>query len=317
MTALQEAEAKVRELDAEIEKLSRLNGSNLDTQNIREELEKAKQKVLACAYENLTSYDRVYLARKSTRPNVREYIANLFENFFEQKGDRLYGNDEAIVGGIATFCGHAVTVLGTQKGKNLEENLRCNFGMANPEGYRKALRTMKQAEKFHRPIITLIDTSGAYPGIEAEEHGQGEAIARNLQEMSVLTVPVIAIIVGEAGSGGALGLAVANQVWMLENSIYSILSPEGFASILWKDSSRAKEASEIMKLTAADLLELGVIDHIIKEPVGDLCDRADVVYEQIRALLKAELSALGKMSERAIVEQRYKKFRCIGDCSTL
>lgn len=314
---LQEAEAKVRELDDELGKLTQLTGHDLDTETIRMELEKAKERVLNMAYANLTSYDRVYLARKPTRPNVREYIENIFDHFFEQRGDRLYRNDEAIIGGIAAFNGTPVTVIGNLKGRNLEENIKCNFGMANPEGYRKALRLMKQAEKFKRPIITFIDTSGAYPGLEAEEHGQGDAIARNLMEMSTLTVPVIAIVVGEGGSGGALALSVANRVWMLENAVYSILSPEGFATILWKDASRAKEASELMKLTAGDLLDLGIIDLIIQEPVGNLRENAEMVYSQIRINLANELAALGKMSERALLEQRYKKFRSIGDCSGL
>lgn len=314
---LQEAEAKVRELDEELSKLTQLTGHDLDTETIRMELEKAKERVLNMAYANLTSYDRVYLARKPTRPNVREYIENIFDHFFEQRGDRRYGNDEAIIGGIAAFNGTPVTVIGNLKGRNLEENIKCNFGMANPEGYRKALRLMKQAEKFKRPIITFIDTSGAYPGVEAEEHGQGEAIARNLMEMSTLTVPVIAIVVGEGGSGGALALSVANRIWMLENAVYSILSPEGFATILWKDASRAKEASELMKLTAGDLLDLGVIDLIIQEPVGNLRENAEMVYSQLRVNLANELAVLSKMSERALLEQRYKKFRAIGDCSGL
>ncbi|MCI9576253.1 MAG: acetyl-CoA carboxylase carboxyltransferase subunit alpha [Clostridiales bacterium] len=314
---LQEAEAKVRELDEELEKLTQLTEHDLDTDAVRDELKKAKERVLKLAYQNLTSYDRVYLARKSTRPNVREYIENLFDNFFEQRGDRLYRDDGAIIGGIATFNGTPVTVIGNLKGRNLEENIKCNFGMANPEGYRKALRLMKQAEKFKRPIITFIDTSGAYPGIEAEKHGQAEAIARNLMEMCSLTVPIIAIVIGEGGSGGALALSVANRIWMLENAIYSILSPEGFATILWKDGSRAKEASELMKLTAADLLDLNVIDLIIQEPIGNLREHADVVYNQIRSHLVSELAVLSKMSERALLDQRYKKFRSIGDCSSL
>ena len=187
--------------------------------------------------------------------------------------------------------------------------------MANPEGYRKALRIMKQAEKFNRPIITFIDTSGAYPGMEAEEHGQGEAIARNLMEMSTLTVPVIAIVIGEGGSGGALALSVANKIYMLENSIYSILSPEGFASILWKDSGRAREASECMKITSYDLQDLGVIDGIVKEPKGDLSENPEFVYAQLRLILAEELSTLTKQSSKALIEQRYKKFRVLGDCT--
>ena len=196
--------------------------------------------------EPLTAAQRVAIARHPQRPNITDYIQALFTDFFEQKGDRLCGEDAAILGGVALYHGRPVTVIGTRKGKTLEENLKCNFGMPNPEGYRKALRLMRQAEKFRRPILTFIDTSGAYPGLEAEAHGQGEAIARNLYEMSALKVPVLCIMIGEGGSGGALALAVGNEVWMMENATYCVLSPEGFASILWKDGKRAKEASEIM-----------------------------------------------------------------------
>ena len=215
-----------------------------------------------------TAAERVALARHPQRPNITDYIDGLFTDFFEQRGDRACREDAAILGGIALFHGRPVTVIGTRKGKDLEENLNCNFGMPGPEGYRKALRLMKQAEKFHRPIFTFIDTSGAYPGLEAEERGQGEAIARNLFEMSRLTVPVIAVVTGEGNSGGALALAVANRVLMLENAVYAILSPEGFASILWKDAHRAGEAAELMRLTAPELKKLGIIDGIIREPEG-------------------------------------------------
>ena len=215
-----------------------------------------------------TAAERVALARHPQRPNITDYIDGLFTDFFEQRGDRACREDPAILGGIALFHGRPVTVIGTRKGKTLEENLRCNFGMPGPEGYRKALRLMKQAEKFRRPIFTFIDTAGAYPGLEAEEHGQGEAIARNLFEMSRLTVPVIAVVTGEGNSGGALALAVADRVLMLENAVYAILSPEGFASILWKDAQRSGEAAELMKLTAPELKKLGVIDGIVREPEG-------------------------------------------------
>ena len=218
-----------------------------------------------------TAAERVALARHPQRPNITDYINGLFTDFFEQRGDRACREDAAILGGIALFHGRPVTVIGTRKGKDLEENLNCNFGMPGPEGYRKALRLMKQAEKFHRPIFTFIDTSGAYPGLEAEERGQGEAIARNLFEMSRLTVPVIAVVTGEGNSGGALALAVADRVLMLENAVYAILSPEGFASILWKDAHRAGEAAELMRLTAPELKKLGVIDGIVREPEGKCC----------------------------------------------
>ena len=259
-----------------------------------------------------TAAERVALARHPQRPNITDYITGLFTDFFEQRGDRACREDPAVLGGIALFHGQPVTVIGTRKGKNLEENLRCNFGMPGPEGYRKALRLMKQAEKFRRPVFTLIDTSGAYPGLEAEEHGQGEAIARNLFEMSRLTVPVIAVITGEGNSGGALALAVADRVLMLENAVYAILSPEGFASILWKDAQRSGEAAELMKLTAPDLKALGVIDGIIPEPAGGAqADPARMMQNLDRALTHY-LAALSKESGAALVRQRYEKFRAMG-----
>ena len=247
-----------------------------------------------------TAAERVALARHPQRPNITDYIDGLFTDFFEQRGDRACREDAAILGGIALFHGRPVTVIGTRKGKDLEENLNCNFGMPGPEGYRKALRLMKQAEKFHRPIFTFIDTSGAYPGLEAEERGQGEAIARNLFEMSRLTVPVIAVVTGEGNSGGALALAVANRVLMLENAVYAILSPEGFASILWKDAHRAGEAAELMRLTAPELKKLGIIDGIIREPEGGAQTN------------HGELTPLLKESGTALAEQRCRKFRAMG-----
>lgn len=312
MMTLQETEAKVRALEMEKLKLEDLHEEGMDLSGSRQELEKTQQKLLREAYANLSAYDHVYLARKSNRPNIYEYINDLFEDFIEMHGDRLYGDDGAILGGIAFFQGQPVTVIGHVKGKNLAENLYCNFGMPQPEGYRKAMRLMKQAEKFGRPIITFIDTPGAYPGIEAEEHGQGEAIARSLMEMSQLKVPVIAIIIGEGGSGGALALAVADQIWMLQYAVFSIASPEGFASILWKDASRAQEACEVMKLTAQDLLELGIIDRIIAEPKGDWGRNKAAVMEPIRRHLSEELTRLGKLSTGQLLEERYSKYRNIG-----
>ena len=260
----------------------------------------------------LTAAQRVAIARHEGRPGVTDYIAGLFTDFFEQRGDRQCREDPSILGGIALFHGRPVTVIGTRKGKNLEENLRCNFGMPGPEGYRKALRLMKQAEKFERPIITLIDTPGAYPGLEAEARGQGEAIARNLFEMSQPTVPIVAVITGEGNSGGALALGVADTVLMLENAVYSILSPEGFASILWKDASKSAEACELMKLTAGDLLQQGVIDGVIPEPEGGAhCDPAAQMAAMDKALVTA-LTSLQKVSDLSIAGQRYKKFRAMG-----
>lgn len=259
-----------------------------------------------------TAAERVALARHPQRPNITDYINGLFTDFFEQRGDRACREDAAILGGIALFHERPVTVIGTRKGKTLEENLRCNFGMPGPEGYRKALRLMKQAEKFHRPIFTFIDTSGAYPGLEAEEHGQGEAIARNLFEMSRLTVPVIAVVTGEGNSGGALALAVANRVLMLENAVYAILSPEGFASILWKDAHRAGEAAELMRLTAPELKQLGIIDEIIREPEGGAQTNHGEMLRSMDRVLLRELTPLLKESGTALAEQRCRKFRAMG-----
>ena len=247
----------------------------------------------------------VSIARNIKRPTAREFIDQLFDEFMEFHGDRYYADDGAIVGGIASFRGEPVTVIGIQKGHTLEENVACNFGQPNPEGYRKALRLMKQAEKFHRPVITLINTAGAYCGIGAEERGQGEAIARNLLEMSDLKVPIIAIIIGEGGSGGALALAVADKVWMLEHSMYAILSPEGFASILWKDGSRATEAAELMKITAGELYNMGVIDKVIPEH-GYFSSE---IVEMIKTNLISELEELSKLPLDQLIENRYQRFR--------
>ncbi len=260
----------------------------------------------------ITPAQRVAIARNPQRPNIDDYIDAIFPHFFQMRGDRLQGEDEAILGGVALFRGQPVTVIGTRKAKTLDENLKGNFGMPNPEGYRKALRLMKQAEKFGRPIITFIDTSGAYPGMQAEEHGQGEAIARNLFEMSRLTVPVIAIITGEGNSGGALALGVANRVLMLENAVYAILSPEGFASILWKDASRHEEACSLMKMTAPELKELGVIDAIIPEPVGGAHLAPQIVYREVERAIAIQLAQLSKQKGAALAAERHQKFRKMG-----
>ncbi|NLF34844.1 MAG: acetyl-CoA carboxylase carboxyltransferase subunit alpha, partial [Clostridiales bacterium] len=255
----------------------------------------------------LTAAQRLAIARHPQRPNITDYIQGLFTDFFEQKGDRLCGEDGAILGGVALYHGKSVTVIGTRKGKTLEENLRCNFGMPNPEGYRKALRLMRQAEKFRRPIITFIDTSGAYPGVDAEAHGQGEAIARNLYEMSQLTVPVIAVITGEGNSGGALALGVANRVLMLEHAVYSILSPEGFASILWKDASRQEEACALMKLTAPELLRLGVVDDIISEPDGGAHLAVKITTQQVDQAIQQALAEVSRLNGSMQAKERCRK----------
>ncbi len=260
----------------------------------------------------LTAAERVAIARHPQRPNITDYLSLLFTDFFQCRGDRLCGEDAAILGGVALFHGRPVTVIGTRKGRTAEENLQCNFGMPGPEGYRKALRLMRQAEKFRRPVITFIDTAGAYPGLEAEARGQGEAIARNLFEMSRLTVPVVSIITGEGNSGGALALGVANRVFMLENAVYAILSPEGFSSILWKDAARSKEACDLMRLTAPDLLSLGVIDGIIPEPEGGAHLAPVIAARQVERCLARCLSELSRERGSALAAQRYQKFRKMG-----
>ena len=273
-------------------------------------LDQERTQLLAqCA--DLSAADRVYLARHPKRPHIDDFIEHLFTDFFEQKGDHLYDEDASIYGGIARYKGMPVTVLGHRKGRTMEENIRYNFGMPRPEGYRKALRLMEQAEKFGRPIITFVDTPGAYPGMEAEEHGQGEAIARNLAAMSSLHVPVIAVVTGEGNSGGALAISVANQILMLENAVYSVLSPEGFASILWKDAGRHEEACEVMKLTARDLREAGVADHLIPEPLGGAQTDPERLYASLDIVLENSLNDLLKLSPEEVRKQRQEKYRNI------
>ena len=244
-------------------------------------------------------------ARDQTRLTALDYAKALLDDFIQLHGDRSFRDDGAVIGGIGSLDGRPITVVGIQKGKNLQDNLRRNFGQPHPEGYRKALRLMKQAEKFGRPVVTFINTAGAYPGVGAEERGQGEAIARNLMEMSDLKVPIIAIIIGEGGSGGALALAVANRVWMLENSIYAVLSPEGFASILWKDGSRAMEAAELMKITSHELLEMGIVDKVISE--AGLSSKE--LQARVKNELRAELDRLQELPLDQLIEERYKRFR--------
>ena len=249
----------------------------------------------------MEAYERLMTARDAKRPNIDFYINELFDDFIELHGDRLYKDDKAIVAGIGIFHDIPVTVIGHRKGKDTQENIECNFGMASPEGYRKAVRLMKQAEKFNRPVITFVDTPGAYPGIETESNGQSNAIAESIACMSNLKVPVISIITGEGSSGGAIALAVADKVWMLENAVYSILSPEGFASIMWKDASRAKEACDIMKITAQELYDFGIIDGVIRENKKFIVTLDGMIYE--------ELKNLQKKKPEILVKERYMKFR--------
>lgn len=260
----------------------------------------------------LTAWERLQIVHEKGRPTVMEYIPLIFEDFMEIHGDRLFGDDKAVVCGLATLNGQPVTVIGQVKGRNLEENKTANFAMMHPEGYRKALRAMKQAEKFSRPVVCFIDTPGAFCGIQAEERGQGEAIARNLYEMSGLATPVVSIILGEAGSGGALGLGVCDRLAMLENAQYSVISPRGFASILWKDATREKEAANVMKITAEDLVELGIAEDVIEEPVGGAQKDPQWTAGKIREYLTEHLEILRQVPKEELLQKRYEKFRKVG-----
>ena len=259
--------------------------------------------------KDMTAWEKVEAARDSKRLTSLDYIETIFDSFMELHGDRAFRDDGAVVGGLAVLDGQPVTVIGVQKGRNTKDNITRNFGMPSPEGYRKALRLMKQAEKFNRPVICFIDTPGAFCGIEAEERGQGEAIARNLLEMSDLKVPVLSIVIGEGGSGGALALGVANEVWMMENATYSILSPEGFASILWKDSKKAKEAAEVMKITAKDLLELGIVEQVIPEDIPACRDNLEELSKDMKSRMMEFLEKAEGMSGEELAAQRYERFR--------
>lgn len=266
---------------------------------------------------NLTACERLDIIRHKNRPTVRDYIPLLFDDFFEMHGDRLYGDDGAIIGGIGYFKGTPVTVIATVKGRNLDENKASNFGMPHPEGYRKALRLVKQAEKFHRPVICLVDTAGAFCGIEAEERGQGEAIAKNLMEFSSLKTPIITVILGEGGSGGALALAVCDELAMLENALYSVISPRGCASILWKDASREREACNVLKITAEDLTKAGICDYTIEEAAGGAHNDAELTAENISEYLSAALERKLQKGLDELLNERYTKFRKIGEFSEI
>ncbi|MDG5471051.1 acetyl-CoA carboxylase carboxyl transferase subunit alpha [Jeotgalibacillus sp. ET6] len=291
--------------------------SEVDLSSEIEKLESRLEKLEEDIYMNIKPWDRVQIARHPERPTTLDYIDELFEQFIELHGDRLYGDDHAIVGGIAFYKEKPVTVIGHQRGKGTKDNIKRNFGMPHPEGYRKALRLMKQAEKFNRPVICFIDTKGAYPGKAAEERGQSEAIARNLFEMAGLTVPVVCIVIGEGGSGGALALGIGNHLHMLENSTYSVISPEGAASILWKDASLAKKAAESMRITAPDLKDMGIIDEIVSEVRGGAHHDAKKQAEKIDEVLQASLKALSSLSGEELIAHRHEKFQKIGSHSVL
>ncbi|WP_342472197.1 acetyl-CoA carboxylase carboxyl transferase subunit alpha [Metasolibacillus sp. FSL H7-0170] len=313
MSKIMPFEEPVIKLREKIDELKHIaQDADVDMSGEIEKLEVRLEQLEKSIYSNMAPWDRVQVARHPERPTTLAYIDAIFEDFIELHGDRLFGDDEAIVGGIASFNGQPITIIGHQRGKTTKENIRRNFGMPHPEGYRKALRLMKQAEKFKRPIICFIDTKGAYPGKAAEERGQSEAIARNLIEMAGLKVPVISIVIGEGGSGGALALGVANRILMLENSTYSVISPEGAASILWKDASLAKQAAEAMKITAPDLMDMKIIDAIIPEVAGgahrDIVKQASAMREHLTTTLE-ELTVL---NAEELVQDRYEKFKAIG-----
>lgn len=308
-----EFEKEIVELEnkiVEMKKFSEEKGIDLSgeiSRFVAERDEKLKE-----IYKNLSSWDKVFVSRHPERPYTLDYIENIATDFIELHGDRLFKDDPAIVGGFCKIDGKKVLIVGHQKGRTTEEKIYRNFGMANPEGYRKALRLFKMAERFSIPIVTFIDTPGAYPGIEAEEHGQGEAIARNLMEMSGLKVPVISFIIGEGGSGGALGLGVSDRIYMLENSVYSVISPEGCAAILYKDASRAEEAAENLKITAQNLYKLGVIDGIVEEPAGGAHRDHKCIALNLKNIILSSFSELEKISVEELVENRYNKFRKMG-----
>lgn len=311
-----EFERPLIQLKNKIDELKKLtNDADVDLSEEIKNLERRFEKLEENIYNNLQPWDRFQIARHPLRPTTLDYIPHLFTNFFECHGDRLYSDDSAIIGGIAKFRGLPITIIGHQRGRNTKENINRNFGMPHPEGYRKALRLMKQAEKFNRPIICFIDTKGAYPGVAAEERGQSEAIARNLFEMASLKVPIISIVIGEGGSGGALALGVGNDIHMLENSTYSVISPEGAAALLWKDASLAKKAVETLKITAPDLKELGIIDEVILECRGGAHHDVEGQAKAIDKVIKKSLQKLLKLSEAEIIAHRYNKYRLIGEYS--
>ncbi|WP_112181601.1 MULTISPECIES: acetyl-CoA carboxylase carboxyl transferase subunit alpha [Paraliobacillus] len=313
MKQVLEFEKPVIELREKINELKKLTeGSDMDLSNEITTLEKRLEKLEEDIYGNIKPWDRVMIARHTDRPTTLDYIELLFTDFLELHGDRLFGDDTAIVTGIAKYQGTPVTVIGHQRGKNTKDNIYRNFGSPHPEGFRKALRHMKLAAKFNRPIITFIDTKGAHPGKAAEERGQSEAIARNLMEMGGLEVPIISVVIGEGGSGGALALGVADDLYMLENSTYSVISPEGAASILWKDAKHAQEAAESLKITAKDLKDLKIIDDVIPEPRGGAHRDVELQASYIDPFIKKSLKSLSGLEPDALVERRWEKYKDIG-----
>lgn len=318
MTSLLDFEKPIAELENKIAELKTFaQEKEIDLESEINKLEERANQLKTSVYGNLDPWQKVLLARHPERPNIREYIKCIFTDFIELHGDRLYGDDPAITGGIGLFDGRPVTVIGSVKGKGTKQNVACNFGMVHPEGYRKALRLMKQAEKFNRPVLCFVDTPGAYAGMGAEERGQGVAIARNLMEMSALQVPIITVVIGEGGSGGALALSVADRILMQEYAVFSVISPEAFASILWKDGTRAREAACAQKLTAQDLLSLNVIDGIISEPVGGAHRSVQQASKLIAACFRTQLDELKEYPIQKLLDARYQRFRTMGKINSL
>lgn len=308
-----EFEKPLQELDRQIEELKRVGREReIDVDDELTLLQGKLEKLRVEVYGNLTPMQRVSLARHSRRPYTLDYLSSIFTDFIELHGDRLFRDDPAIVGGWARLDGLSVMVIGHQKGRDTRENLRRNFGMPHPEGYRKALRLMRMAERYAAPVITLIDTPGAYPGLGAEERGQSEALATNILEMAALATPCIAVVIGEGGSGGALALGVADRVLMFENSVYSVISPEGCAAILWKDATQRERAAEALKITAEDLVRLGVVDEIIPEPLGGAHQDPEAAGEALRAALIRHVHELRKIKPDRLVKRRAEKFGAIG-----
>lgn len=313
MTTVLDFEKPIMEIQEKIEELKKISmESGMDLNKEIETFEQQAEDYKKDLYENLKPAQKLQIARHPERPNFLDYVSNICTDFIELHGDREGMDDRAIIGGLAKIDGKPVMIVGTMKGKSTKENLEYNFGMPQPQGYRKALRLFKHASKFKLPIVTLIDTPGAYPGISAEETGQGVAIAVNLREMAKLEVPVIAIITGEGCSGGALGLAVANKVFLLEHAYYTVISPEGCASILWRDAARASDAAEALKITAPDLMKFGIIDDSIKEPLGGAHNDYELVCEEMKKTIKTNIEELSKLSASELKTQRYEKFRKMG-----
>lgn len=309
-----EFEKKLEEIEIKIDELKEFSKEkDIDLSSEIEKLKVEKEKMLVEIYKNLSSWEKVAVARHPKRPYTLNYIERIVEDFVELHGDRLFKDDPAIVGGIGKIEGNRFVIIGHQKGRDMESNIYRNFGMANPEGYRKALRLMKLAERFKLPVLTLIDTAGAYPGIDAEKHGQGEAIARNLMEMAGLSTPIIAVVIGEGGSGGALALGVADRVYMLENSVYSVISPEGCAAILYKDATRAQQAANDLKISANQLKKLGVIDDIIAEPLGGAHRDREMMASNLKTKVLEAYEEIKGLTIIELKDKRYKKFRKMGE----